>query len=97
MRILTALVLIVLGSLLILGPLVISANSRAANKENVAEYYRRNSYGVGLPEAMEPAGTGPYAWACWASGTLMVVCGMFSLSRAASFAGRGSVPPAPIP
>ena len=71
-----ALILVVMGSLVILGPVVVSAYSHTTNKENVAEYYRRNSMNTPLPEAMEPAGTGPYAWACWVAGAGMVFAGV---------------------
>ena len=71
-----AITLIVMGALVILVPVFVSAYSRATNKENVAEYYRRNSLGMPLPEAMQPAGTGPYAWACWVAGAGMVVAGV---------------------
>ncbi|HEX4792468.1 MAG TPA: hypothetical protein VH370_01685 [Humisphaera sp.] len=85
MRFLVALALIVVGGLVIVSPIVAEAYSRAANRENVAEFYRRNSSGIGLPEAMQPAGTGPYAWACWVSGTGIVVAGVFAArSRSAA-------------
>ena len=73
----TAVALIVMGALVILGPVL----SQSANKENVAEYYRRNSPGVRLPEAMQPAGSGSYAWACWLAGAGMVFAGV-RLNRA---------------
>ena len=70
-----ALALIVMGAFVILGPVLVSAYSKNANKENIAEYYRRNSPGVRLPESMEPAGTDPYAWACWLAGAGMIIVG----------------------
>jgi len=71
-----AVALVVMGALVILGPVLAEAYSRAANRENVAEFYRRNSPGIGLPEPMQPAGSGPYAWACWVAGAGMVVAGV---------------------
>jgi hypothetical protein len=71
-----AVALVVMGAFVVLGPLFASAYSRAANKEHIAEYYKRQSPSAKLPEAMEPAGTGAYAWACWLAGAGMVFAGI---------------------
>jgi hypothetical protein len=69
-----ATVLIVMGSLVILGPITAAAYAKVGNNERIAEFYQRNSYTVRLPEAMDP-GFGPYSLACWLAGAGMVVAG----------------------
>jgi hypothetical protein len=71
-----AVALIVMGTIVVLGPVIASAYSRAANREHIAEYYKRMPPTAELPEAMRPAGTGAYAWACWLAGAGMVFAGI---------------------
>jgi hypothetical protein len=72
-----AVALVVMGGLVILGPVLAGAYSRSANKEIIAEFYRRHGLQEELPEAMRPAGSGLYAWACWLAGTGMVMAGVW--------------------
>ncbi len=74
-------VLIVVGSFVILGPVVAHAYTNNRDKERVAEYYSRHSiaYTTGyasLPPDLSPTGYGLYDFGCWAAGVGMVVVGV---------------------
>jgi hypothetical protein len=76
MRNTLAVVLIMMGGLVILGPVLTGTYLRATNKDRIAEFYSRNSPSIELPDAMESGTSGLYGWACWLAGTGMVVSGI---------------------
>jgi hypothetical protein len=83
MRNLVAVVLIIMGGLVILGPIGAQAYSSNRDKERVAEFYNRNSNAAVLPKDLHPTGYGPYDYACWLAGVGMVFAGVI-LARSAS-------------
>jgi len=66
-----AVTLIVVGGLIILGPLY----SIERNKDRIAEFYSRNGSAVVLPDAMQTKNT-LYEWVCLAIGLGMVATGV---------------------
>ena len=76
-----AIVLIVAGAFMILGPVAAHAYTDNRDKERVAEYYSRHSIAdttgyASLPPDLHPTGYGLYDFGCWAAGVGMVVVGV---------------------
>ena len=71
-----AVALIVVGGLLILGPVLVHAHSRGRDKELIAEFFAKNGNGAVLPDVMLPAGYAVYEWGCLAAGVVMVIAGI---------------------
>ena len=76
LHLVTAVALIVIGGLLILGPLLANAYNGSRDKDRVAEFYTRNGSGSVLPYAMMPSGYSNYDWACFVAGAIMVWIGV---------------------
>jgi hypothetical protein len=71
-----AVALIVVGGLLILGPVLAHAHASGRDKELIAEFFARQGNGAPLPEAMLPTGYAVYEWACLVAGVGMVITGI---------------------
>gem|GEM_PF-3027351 len=87
-----AVALIVVGGLVIVGPLMAGADTRTANKDNIAEFYWRHGLSTELPGAMEPARSGPCAWAYWLADAGMVVAGCGRVAACLRCLDRTSTP-----
>ena len=76
MHLVTALALIVMGGLLILGPLLAKTCDGKRDKDRIAEFFTRNGNAAVLPYEMKPSGYADYDWACFIAGALMVWIGI---------------------
>lgn len=84
-------VLIIVGGVLILGPLLAHAYTHNRAQERLAEYGSRHSIAgttpgyATVPHYLIPTGYGLYDFGCWAAGVAMVVVGVIgSRSKAGS-------------
>jgi hypothetical protein len=64
------------GVLLIFTPMVIQGAASIHDKEQVAEFYRRNPNTALLPRALEPSGFAGYHWACFGIGVSLMFAGL---------------------
>lgn len=78
-----AIMLIVVGGCLVLGPVLTNAYTTNREKERIAEFYTRNGNGAPLPEVMQPSGHTVYDWACLIAGVAVAAAGA-TKSRSAS-------------
>src|SRR5258708_19888012 len=68
--------LFLVGVLLIFAPMVIQGLTSVHDKEQVAEFYRRNPNSAVLPRALEPSGFSGYHWACFGIGVSLLFTGV---------------------
>jgi hypothetical protein len=71
-----AVALIVMGGLIILGPIAAGAYSSNRDKDRVAEFYSHNTNAAVLPNDLHPTGHDTYDYACWLAGVGMVLAGV---------------------
>jgi hypothetical protein len=71
-----AIALIVVGGLLILGPVIAHVYVHERDQQRVAEFYTRNGNAVTLPTVMEPTGISTFDWASFAVGVAMIWTGV---------------------
>jgi hypothetical protein len=71
-----AVALIVVGGLLILGPVIAHLYIHECDQQRVAEFYTRNGNAVTLPTEMEPTGISAFDWASFAVGVAMIWTGV---------------------
>jgi hypothetical protein len=64
------------GVLLIFTPMVIQGMASIHDKEQVAEFYRRNPSTAFLPDALKPSGFAGYHWASFGIGVSLVFAGL---------------------
>ncbi len=77
MRVAVVITLIVVGGLIILGPVVAHTYTTNRDKDRIAEFYARTTNAAVLPEAMQPsAGYGGYDWACFIAGAVLATTGI---------------------
>jgi cytosine/uracil/thiamine/allantoin permease len=71
-----AVALIVIGGLLVLGPVIAHGYIHERDQQRVAEYYTRNGNAVIMPKVMEPTGISAFDWASFAVGVAMIWTGV---------------------
>jgi hypothetical protein len=71
-----AIALIVVGGLLILGPVIAHVYLHERDLQRVAEFYTRNGNAVTLTAEMEPTGISAFDWASFAVGVAMIWTGV---------------------
>jgi hypothetical protein len=82
MRSAAALALVVVGGLVILGPVAAHAYLDNRDKERIAEFYSRNGSAIVLPNDLHPTAYGPYEFGCWAAGVGMALAGVLQARSA---------------
>jgi hypothetical protein len=87
----TAVALIVVGGLIILGVVASAGISHERDKERVAEFYRKNSNAAVLPSGLRPEMISPAELFGFAAGGVMVLVGIW---RSRSAAVLRAEPPA---
>jgi len=76
MKIAAAIVLMVIGALVILGPLAAHSYNNNRQEERIAEFYSRTTNAAVLPETMYPESYSVYDIACFAAGAVCVATGI---------------------
>jgi hypothetical protein len=76
MRGAVAILLILIGGCLILGPVVANAYNTNREKERIAEFYSRTTNAAVLPDSMMPTGHTAYDWGCFVAGAVMAMTGV---------------------
>jgi hypothetical protein len=76
MKIAVAIVLMVIGGLIILGPLAAHSYSSNRQKERIAEFYSRTTNAAVLPDAMSPEPYSVYDFVCFAAGAVCLATGI---------------------
>jgi hypothetical protein len=76
MRGAAAILLILVGGCLILGPVVANAYNTNREKERIAEFYSRTTNAAVLPDAMTPTGHTAYDWGCFVAEAVMAMMGV---------------------
>jgi len=73
-----AVTLILVGGLLVIGPLAAHEFSKERGREHIAELFARVGNAAVLPDEMQTK-YGPYDWACLAVGVGMIVSGIWGV------------------
>jgi hypothetical protein len=71
-----AIALIVVGGLLILGPIVAHTYTDNRDRDRVVEFYRSRGSAEILPDSVRPSAYSAYDWACFVAGAVLVVFGV---------------------
>ena len=89
MKLISPRTLFFVGVMLIFTPMVIQGMTTIHDKEQVAEFYRRNPNTAILPDALELSGFSGYHWACFGIGVSLLYA--FQKRAALSGAFRGDL------